>query len=112
MWRHCLFPLLLIFLRLPIAACVTPIHVSTKALTTSVRGGASCSTLDELDALIEDAVTNNRKIVVVTGGVLSGIGKGVTASSIGVLFRAMGLRVVSIYLYSACFCFGAHDDAP
>jgi CTP synthase len=33
---------------------------------------------------------------VVTGGVLSGIGKGVTASSIGVLFRAMGLRVTAL----------------
>lgn len=54
------------------------------------------STLDELEDLVQDAIANSRKIVVVTGGVLSGIGKGVTASSIGVLFRAMGLRVVSI----------------
>lgn len=52
--------------------------------------------MDELDELVKDCVASNRKIVVVTGGVLSGIGKGVTASSIGVLFRAMGLRVVSI----------------
>jgi CTP synthase len=34
--------------------------------------------------------------VVVTGGVLSGLGKGVTASSIGVLLKSAGLRVTSI----------------
>ncbi|CAM9315818.1 unnamed protein product [Phaeothamnion confervicola] len=36
------------------------------------------------------------KFVVVTGGVLSGIGKGVTASSIGVLCKMMGLRPTAI----------------
>eukprot|EP00658_Telonema_sp_P-2_P051062 TRINITY_DN3907_c0_g1_i1.p1 TRINITY_DN3907_c0_g1~~TRINITY_DN3907_c0_g1_i1.p1 ORF type:complete len:670 (-),score=182.83 TRINITY_DN3907_c0_g1_i1:214-2223(-) len=36
------------------------------------------------------------KYVVVTGGVLSGIGKGITASSIGVLLKAAGLRVTAI----------------
>ncbi len=36
------------------------------------------------------------KYVVVTGGVLSGLGKGVTASSIGVLLKSAGLRVTSI----------------
>eukprot|EP00899_Mesostigma_viride_P026526 jgi/Mesvir1/7058/Mv09174-RA.1 len=36
------------------------------------------------------------KYVVVTGGVVSGLGKGVTASSIGVLLQACGLRVTSI----------------
>ena len=36
------------------------------------------------------------KYVVVSGGVLSGIGKGVTASSRGVLLKAMGLRVTAI----------------
>ena len=42
---------------------------------------------------------NNRppmKYVVVTGGVVSGLGKGVTASSIGVLLKAGGWRVTSI----------------
>jgi hypothetical protein len=38
-----------------------------------------------LEALVGDALDEDRKIVVVTGGVLSGIGKGVTASSIGVV---------------------------
>ncbi|CAL5096511.1 unnamed protein product [Urochloa decumbens] len=36
------------------------------------------------------------KYVVVTGGVASGLGKGVTASSIGVLLKACGLRVTFI----------------
>ena len=36
------------------------------------------------------------KYVLVTGGVVSGLGKGVTASSIGVLLQACGKRVTSI----------------
>ena len=36
------------------------------------------------------------KYVVVTGGVVSGLGKGITISSIGVLLRCMGFRVTSI----------------
>ncbi|KAB1212906.1 CTP synthase 1 [Morella rubra] len=36
------------------------------------------------------------KYVLVTGGVVSGLGKGVTASSIGLLLKACGLRVTSI----------------
>ncbi|XP_078153064.1 uncharacterized protein LOC144548251 [Carex rostrata] len=36
------------------------------------------------------------KYVVVTGGVVSGLGKGVTASSIGVLLKACGFRITSI----------------
>lgn len=36
------------------------------------------------------------KFVIVTGGVVSGLGKGVTASSIGVVLKACGLRVTSI----------------
>ncbi|CAM9329113.1 unnamed protein product [Ectocarpus fasciculatus] len=36
------------------------------------------------------------KFIIVTGGVLSGIGKGVTASSIGVLCKLMGLRPTAI----------------
>ncbi|KAF7804901.1 CTP synthase isoform X1 [Senna tora] len=36
------------------------------------------------------------KYVLITGGVVSGLGKGVTASSIGVVLKACGLRVTSI----------------
>ncbi|KAG9159140.1 hypothetical protein Leryth_025978 [Lithospermum erythrorhizon] len=36
------------------------------------------------------------KYVLVTGGVVSGLGKGVTASSIGLILKACGLRITSI----------------
>jgi len=49
-----------------------------------------------LQDLIDDTIESNRKLVIVTGGVVSGIGKGVTASSLGVLFRGMGLRVTAL----------------
>ena len=39
---------------------------------------------------------NNMKYVVVTGGVVSGLGKGITASSIGMLLSQFGLNVTSI----------------
>ena len=76
------------------ASCATTASTALQDATSSIfiRGGGS-STLEEL---VQEAVAANRKIVVVTGGVLSGIGKGVTASSIGVLFRALGLRVTAL----------------
>ena len=36
------------------------------------------------------------KYIVVTGGVISGLGKGITASSIGLLLKNLGLRVTAI----------------
>ena len=36
------------------------------------------------------------KIIVVTGGVLSGLGKGVVASSIGLLLKSQGYKVAGI----------------
>lgn len=60
------------------------------------RGRRLQSLPPNLEALVTDAQESDRKIVVVTGGVLSGIGKGVTASSIGVLFRALGYRVTAL----------------
>ena len=36
------------------------------------------------------------KYILVTGGVISGIGKGVIASSIGTILKSSGLRVTSI----------------
>ena len=36
------------------------------------------------------------KYVVITGGVVSGLGKGITASSIGLLLKEAGLRVTAI----------------
>lgn len=78
----------------------------TLSALTRLRSGAnevedfSDSSMDILPSslreLVEDTISSQRKIIVVTGGVLSGIGKGVTASSIGVLLRAMGLRVTAL----------------
>ncbi|KAI0489388.1 hypothetical protein KFK09_029230 [Dendrobium nobile] len=49
------------------------------------------------DAQMSVATTKKQmKYVLVTGGVVSGLGKGVTASSIGVVLKACGLRVTSI----------------
>lgn len=42
------------------------------------------------------SVRGAMKYVLVTGGVVSGLGKGVTASSIGVVLKSCGLRVTSI----------------
>ncbi|KAG6524731.1 hypothetical protein ZIOFF_014669 [Zingiber officinale] len=50
------------------------------------------SSVDSCGFFVEIAM----KYVLVTGGVVSGLGKGVTASSIGVLLKACGLRVTSI----------------
>ena len=36
------------------------------------------------------------KYILVSGGVVSGLGKGVTASSVGVLLKNCGFRVTSI----------------
>ena len=36
------------------------------------------------------------KFILVTGGVISGIGKGVIASSVGLLIKSSGLRVTAI----------------
>lgn len=44
----------------------------------------------------EEENKKNMKYVLVTGGVVSGLGKGVTASSVGVVLKACGLRVTSI----------------
>ena len=43
------------------------------------------------------------KYVLVTGGVVSGLGKGVTASSIGLILKSCGLRVTSIKIGSSFF---------
>lgn len=36
------------------------------------------------------------KIILVTGGVISGVGKGIVSSSLGVLLKANGYRVTAI----------------
>ena len=57
------------------------------------------------------------KYVIVSGGVISGLGKGVTASSLGVLLKSAGLNVTAIkidpYLNSdagTMFAVGGRDS--
>jgi CTP synthase N-terminus len=68
---------------------------SARAAMRNLRGGTG------------DRCSKDTKFIVVTGGVLSGIGKGVTASSIGVLVKMMGMRPTAIkidpYLVSNTF---------
>mmetsp|Transcript_6422 Transcript_6422/g.10860 ORF Transcript_6422/g.10860 Transcript_6422/m.10860 type:complete len:683 (-) Transcript_6422:335-2383(-) len=45
---------------------------------------------------VKDTRPHQTKYVVVTGGVVSGLGKGVTASSLGALLKCAGFRVTSI----------------
>ena len=64
----------------------------------SVMNGASSNGNVHLHekAGVVNASGHPTKYVVVTGGVVSGLGKGVTASSIGALIKARGFRVTSI----------------
>src|SRR3989344_9391357 len=39
---------------------------------------------------------NSRKYLFVTGGVMSGVGKGIASSSIGTILKARGLRVTAL----------------
>ena len=51
------------------------------------------------------------KYVLVTGGVVSGLGKGITASSIGVLLQSCGLRVTCIKIGDLSFIvFNIYSD--
>lgn len=55
-----------------------------------------CLVPSEFGFLWKEDKRAKMKYVLVTGGVVSGLGKGVTASSIGLLLKACGLRVTSI----------------
>eukprot|EP00571_Detonula_confervacea_P007092 CAMPEP_0172325600 /NCGR_PEP_ID=MMETSP1058-20130122/54452_1 /TAXON_ID=83371 /ORGANISM="Detonula confervacea, Strain CCMP 353" /LENGTH=643 /DNA_ID=CAMNT_0013042189 /DNA_START=85 /DNA_END=2016 /DNA_ORIENTATION=- len=92
---------LLVWRWLVCLAFIPPAHTflapPPRAVTNNIsRHGRLQSLPPNLESLVADTIDSDRKIIVVTGGVLSGIGKGVTASSIGVLFRAMGYRVTAL----------------
>jgi len=50
--------------------------------------------------LAKGQVHRMKKYIFVTGGVVSGLGKGITAASLGRLLKARGLRVVAQKLES------------
>ena len=41
-------------------------------------------------------ISQNMKYILVIGGVISGVGKGIVASSVGTILKANGVRVTSI----------------
>ncbi|PXF45093.1 CTP synthase 1 [Gracilariopsis chorda] len=49
-----------------------------------------------MKAYLDTVRENNLKFVLVSGGVISGIGKGLTASSLGVLLKSCGWRITAI----------------
>ena len=63
-----------------------------------IKVGRNTNQLANVDmrAMMASNPVDEMKYVVVTGGVLSGLGKGVTASSIGVLLKSAGLRVTAV----------------
>ena len=68
-------------------------HGTTDAPSPRRLGRAAAT---DADARASHRESRVMKYVVVSGGVVSGLGKGVTASSIGVLLKASGLRVTSV----------------
>ena len=56
------------------------------------------------------------KYIVVTGGVVSGLGKGITISSVGVILKRCGFRVTSIkidpYLNHSCYLYQKYSNLP
>lgn len=69
----------------PVRPFLAPVRPQRAAATHISRHGRLRSLPPNLESLVTDTLDSDRKIVVVTGGVLSGIGKGVTASSMGVV---------------------------
>lgn len=51
---------------------------------------------DSRNSSICSTGSNQMKYILITGGVISGIGKGILASSIGSVLKASGLKITSI----------------
>jgi CTP synthase (UTP-ammonia lyase) len=69
--------------------------VATAAAAVVAGDEESSSTDCQPQASLEDRLAG-KKFVLVTGGVISGIGKGITASSVGVLLKMLGKSVTAI----------------
>ena len=52
------------------------------------------------------------KFIFVTGGVVSGLGKGITAASLGRLLKCRGLKVASQKLDPLCERGPGHHESP
>ena len=86
------------------AARVPAYERRSRAASLSVRGGEGAARSGRRTGIRargggEDgapAPACKTKFIIVTGGVISGIGKGITASSVGVLAEMMGLRATAV----------------
>ncbi len=87
--------MLMISLLLPSSPVAYDSSVSA-ANSTPVVGFAAASPPPSLPSLVKTLRERNTKILVVTGGTMSSIGKGITASSLGVLSKSLGLTVTSL----------------
>ena len=79
---------------------IKPRNCSFPARTLTRTLGLHTDTQDLSSYYPTQSQQREMKYVLVTGGVVSGLGKGVTASSIGVVLKACGLRVTSIKIGS------------
>jgi CTP synthase len=77
------------------ASASTPDYHSNNTLTDTSNRNQAASSDNTSDSSVSPIVSN-MKYVVVTGGVVSGLGKGISSSSIGVLLKEAGLHVTSI----------------
>ncbi|XP_032475954.1 CTP synthase 2 isoform X4 [Phocoena sinus] len=69
---------------------------SSPAPTTTLRSTAAAAKAQILSGCWHSATPLPMKYILVTGGVISGIGKGIIASSIGTILKSCGLRVTAI----------------
>lgn len=69
---------------------------ATKTKISSPTQLRMTSGTNDLSSLVQEFIDSDRKIIVVTGGVLSGIGKGVVSSSLGVILRGLNRRVTAL----------------
>ena len=82
--------------RLPCAAAYWSLSGYDPSSYSDSDGEAQQQGDSDRPLVTEEGGKRSMKYVVVTGGVVSGLGKGITASSIGVVLKACGLRVTSI----------------
>ncbi len=67
------------------------VHITTECITVSTQQRQK-----QKMAAASDARASRMKYMLVSGGVISGIGKGVISSSIGTIMKCSGVHVTSI----------------
>lgn len=75
-----------------------------KTKTMSSTSPAPLSVPIPAESNSDTVINSTMKYVLITGGVVSGLGKGISSSSIGVLLKACGLNVTSIKIDPYLVC--------